>query len=146
MSRTSRSPRLRNGSPQDADALIALDSVAAIDPERIMQIGNWLAHGGVYVAEQDGRVVGYLVMHHHFFGEAFVEMLMVARERRGHGIGTALLRHAIARRGRGKLFTSTNASNIGMQRLLVASGFIDSGIVHGLDDGDPELIYRFAGS
>lgn len=79
MSRTSRSPRLRNGSPQDADALIALDSVAAIDPERIMQIGNWLAHGGVYVAEQDGRVVGYLVMHHHFFGEAFVEMLMIER-------------------------------------------------------------------
>jgi len=50
ISRTSRSPCLRNGSPQDADALIALDSVAAIDPEGIMQIGNWLAHGGVYVA------------------------------------------------------------------------------------------------
>lgn len=120
--------------------MIALDSVAAIDPERIMQIGNCLAHGGLQVAEQDGRVVGYLVMHHHFFGE----MLMVSRERRGQGIGTALLRHAVARRGRGKLFTSTHASNIGMQRLLVASGFIDSGIVHGLDDGDPELIYRFA--
>ncbi len=54
------------------------------------------------------------------------------------------LRHAIAEQR--KLFTSTNASNIAMQRLLVASGFIDSGIVHGLDDGDPELIYRFAGS
>ncbi|HHA2625316.1 TPA: N-acetyltransferase family protein [Stenotrophomonas maltophilia] len=138
MSRTSRSPRLRNGSPQDADALIALDSVAAIDPERIMQIGNWLAHGGLQVAEQDGRVVGYLVMHHHFFGEAFVEMLMVARERRGQGIGTALLRHAIARRGRGKLFTSTNASNIGMQRLLTVHGFVGGGIVHGLDEGDAD--------
>ncbi len=57
-----------------------------------------------------------------------------------------LLRHAIAQRGQRKLFTSTNASNIAMQRLLVASSFIDSGIVHGLDDGDPELIYRFAGS
>jgi hypothetical protein len=33
-----------------------------------------------------------------------------------------------------------------MQRLLAASGFIDSGIVHGLDEGDPELLYRFAGS
>jgi hypothetical protein len=27
-----------------------------------------------------------------------------------------------------------------------APDFIDSGIVHGLDEGDPELIYRFAGS
>lgn len=52
----------------------------------------------------------------------------------------------IAQRGQRKLFTSTNASNFAMQRLLVASGFIDSGIVHGLDEGDPELIYRFAGS
>ena len=126
--------------------MIALDSVAAIDPGRAMQIGDWLARGGVQVAEQNGKVVGYLVIHHHFFGEAFVEMLMVAHAQRGQGIGTALLRQAIALHGRRKLFTSTNASNIGMQRLLAASGFIDSGIVHGLDEGDAELIYRFAGA
>ncbi|HEL2978486.1 TPA: GNAT family N-acetyltransferase [Stenotrophomonas maltophilia] len=145
MRRTSHSLRVRNGSPQDADALIALDSVAAIDPGRIMQIGDWLAHGSLQVAEQDDKVVGYLVMHHHFFGEAFVEMLMVANAQRGQGIGTALLRYAIARRGSGKLLTSTNASNIGMQRLLAANGFVGSGIVHGLDEDDPELIYRFTG-
>ncbi len=146
MSRTSHSAHLRDGSIQDADALIALDSVAAIDPGRAMQIGDWLARGGVQVAEQNGKVVGYLVIHHHFFCEAFVEMLMVAHAQRGQGIGTALLRQAIALHGRRKLFTSTNASNIGMQRLLAASGFIDSGIVHGLDEGDAELIYRFAGA
>ncbi len=144
MNRTSSSPHLRDGIPQDEDALIALDSVAATDPRRIMQIGDWLAHDGVQVAEQDGRVVGYVVTHHHFFGEAFIEMLMVARERRSQGIGAMLLRHAIAQRGGGKLFTSTNASNISMQRLLTAHGFVGSGIVHGLDEGDPELIYRFA--
>jgi len=71
-------------------------------------------------------------------------MLMVAREQRNQGVGAALLRHAIALQGQGKLFASTNASNTGMQRLLAASGFIDSGIVHGLDEGDPELVYRFA--
>lgn len=146
MNRTSSSPHLRDGIPQDADALIALDSVAAIDPSRAMQIGDWLARSGVQVAEQNGKVVGYLVIHHHFFGEAFIEMLMVAHAQRGQGIGTALLLQAIAMHGRRKLFTSTNASNIGMQRLLAASGFIDSGIVHGLDEGDPELIYRFAGA
>ena len=144
MNRMSHSPHLRDGSIQDANALIALDSVAAIDPGRAMQIDDWLARGGVQVAEQNGKVVGYLVIHHHFFGEAFVEMLMVAHARRGQGIGTALLRQAIALHAHRKLFTSTNASNIGMQRLLAASGFIDSGIVHGLDDGDPELIYPFA--
>ncbi|TFZ44308.1 GNAT family N-acetyltransferase [Stenotrophomonas maltophilia] len=136
--------RVREATPTDAPALIALDSVAAIDRRRAEQIGQWLAQGNVRVAEQDRDVVGYLVIHHHFFGEAFVEMLMVARERRGQGIGATLLRHAIAWHGGGKLFTSTNASNLGMQRLLAANGFVGSGIVHGLDEGDPELIYRFA--
>lgn len=27
-----------------------------------------------------------------------------------------------------------------------ASDFIDSGIMHGSDEGNPELIYRFAGN
>lgn len=140
-----RTLQIRDARPVDAATLIALDSVAAHDPRRATQIGQWMAQGQVHVAEQDRVAVGYLVIHHHFFGEAFVEMLMVAHAQRGRGIGAALLRHAIARRGGGKLFTSTNSSNSGMQRLLAASGFVDSGIVHGLDEGDPELIYRFAG-
>ncbi|MBA0280165.1 GNAT family N-acetyltransferase [Stenotrophomonas maltophilia] len=137
---------IREALPADVPALIALDSVAPHDPQRARQISDWQASGGVHVAERAGQLAGYLAIHHHFFGEAFVEMLMVAREQRSQGVGAALLRHAIAQRGQRKLFTSTNASNIAMQRLLAASGFIDSGIVHGLDAGDPELIYRFAGS
>ncbi|CRX70497.1 unnamed protein product [Stenotrophomonas maltophilia] len=33
-----------------------------------------------------------------------------------------------------------------IREVMPASGFIDSGIVRGLDEGDPELIYRFSGS
>ncbi len=135
---------IREAMPADVPALIALDSVAAHEPRRARQISDWQASGGVHVAERAGQLAGYLVIHHHFFGEAFVEMLMVPREQRNQGVGAALLRHAIALQGQGKLFTSTNASNTGMQRLLATSGFIDSGIVHGLDEGDPELVYRFA--
>lgn len=136
--------RVRDAMPTDAPALIALDSVAMIDPQRATQIGLWLAQDIVQIAEGSGEIVGYMVIHHHFFGEAFVEMLMVAREKRSQGIGASLLRHAIAQHRSGKLFTSTNASNIGMQRLLAANGFVGSGIVDGLDESDPELIYRFA--
>ncbi|MBN7839802.1 GNAT family N-acetyltransferase [Stenotrophomonas maltophilia] len=135
---------IREAMPADVPALIALDGVAAHEPRRARQISDWQASGGMHVAERAGQLAGYLVIHHHFFGEAFVEMLMVAREQRNQDVGAALLRHAIALQGQGKLFTSTNASNTGMQRLLAASGFIDSGIVHGLDEGDPELVYRFA--
>jgi len=128
----------------DLPALIALDSVAADDPRRAMQIGQWLADGHMHVAELDDTLAGYRVQHRHFFGEAFIEMLMVAAPLRGHGVGSALLLHATSCSAGARLFTSTNQSNANMQRLLAAAGFQQCGIVHGLDEGDPELIYRYA--
>ncbi|MFJ9107636.1 hypothetical protein [Streptomyces sp. NPDC102283] len=38
-----------------------------------------------------------------------------------------------------KLFTSTNVSNQPMQRLLQKAS--PAGLLHGLDEGDPELFY-----
>jgi hypothetical protein len=40
-----------------------------------------------------------------------------------------------------KLFTSTNVSNHPMQRLLQRAGWSPVGLLHGLDEGDPELFY-----
>lgn len=40
-----------------------------------------------------------------------------------------------------KLFTSTNLSNLPMQSLLVRLGYLLSGVIHHLDEGDPELVY-----
>lgn len=136
--------RIRAAVCTDLPALIALDSVVADDPRRAVQIGQWLADGHMHVAELDDTLAGYRVQHRHFFGEAFIEMLMVAAPLRGHGVGSALLLHATSCSAGARLFTSTNQSNANMQRLLAAAGFQQCGIVHGLDEGDPELIYRFA--
>jgi len=136
--------RIRAAVCTDLPALIALDSVAADDPRRAVQIGQWLTDGHMHVAELDDTLAGYRVQHRHFFGEAFIEMLMVAAPLRGHGVGSALLLHATSCSAGARLFTSTNQSNANMQRLLAAAGFQQCGIVHGLDEGDPELIYRFA--
>ncbi|QZN80646.1 GNAT family N-acetyltransferase [Stenotrophomonas sp. DR822] len=136
--------RIRAAVCTDLPALIALDSVAADDPRRAVQIGQWLADGHMHVAELDDTLAGYRVQHRHFFGEAFIEMLMVTAPLRGNGVGSALLLHATSCSAGARLFTSTNQSNAHMQRLLAAAGFQQCGIVHGLDEGDPELIYRFA--
>jgi hypothetical protein len=106
--------RIREAECTDLPALIALDSVAADDPRRAVQIGQWLADGHMHVAELDGTLAGYRVQ------------------------------HATSCSAGARLFTSTNQSNTSMQRLLAAAGFVQCGIVHGLDEGDPELIYRFA--
>ena len=40
-----------------------------------------------------------------------------------------------------KLFTSTNKSNVPMQKLMEKLKYKKSGIVHNLDPGDPELFF-----
>ncbi|MFB6715807.1 MULTISPECIES: hypothetical protein [unclassified Streptomyces] len=39
------------------------------------------------------------------------------------------------------MFTSTNVSNQPMQQLLQRAGWRPVGLLHGLDEGDPELFY-----
>lgn len=40
-----------------------------------------------------------------------------------------------------RMFTSTNQSNLKMQSLLAKLGYEPSGVIHNLDEGDPELVY-----
>ena len=40
-----------------------------------------------------------------------------------------------------KLFASTNASNTASQALMTKAGFVPSGQIDNLDEGDPERVY-----
>ncbi len=94
-------------------------------------------------AQLDGRLVGYAVTHRHFFGQPMLELVMVAPDFRRQGIGAQLIGAAISAADP-VLWTSTNQSNRPMQALLERLGFVRSGIIEGLDPGDPELVYRIA--
>lgn len=61
------------------------------------------------------------------------------RARRSTGPGKITYMDAACRTA--KLFTSANLSNHRMQRLLRRAGWRAAGMVHGLDDGDPEIFY-----
>jgi hypothetical protein len=51
------------------------------------------------------------------------------------------MRTAAATSTTADVFTSTNESNLPMQALLNSEGWVLSGKLVGLDDGDPELVY-----
>lgn len=124
---------------------MAVDSVARSDGgERRAGILRWCREGSVLVAHTRAELVGYCVVEYTFFEQGFVTMLMVAESVRGHGIGERLLRTAADSCLTAKLFTSTNLSNQPMQRLLQRVGWRSVGMVHGLDDGDPEVFYLCA--
>ncbi len=84
---------------------------------------------------------GYVIFDESFFDQFFVRLLIVHPDFRRRGLATALMRAAELDCQTGKLFTSTNQSNLPMQQLCARLGFVKSGYIENLDEGDPELIY-----
>ncbi|WP_406110254.1 GNAT family N-acetyltransferase [Kitasatospora purpeofusca] len=133
---------VRTAAPSDRTAIAGIDTVAAVgDPARRAAVRRWCEEGLVLVAEDPSGPLGYAVLEYTFFEQGFVTMLMVASGARRRGVGSLLLGAAGAACTAPKLFTSTNVSNLPMQRLLQREEWRAVGLLHGLDDGDPELFF-----
>ncbi|MFE6868845.1 GNAT family N-acetyltransferase [Kitasatospora sp. NPDC057692] len=133
---------VRRAGESDTDALAGIDSVALQgDGARVASIRRWCRQGLAVVAEGASGPLGYCVVEYTFFEQGFVTMVMVAPSARGGGVGRKLLDAVAAGCETPKLFTSTNVSNQPMQRLLQGAGWSPVGLLHGLDEGDPELFY-----
>lgn len=132
---------VRRGEAADAAEIKALDTIVPLDPRRAESIDNWLERDVVFVAELEGKVVGYGVFNHDFFRQGNVDMLMLHPDYRGQRIGERLLQALEQACDTPKLFCTTNVSNHRMQRLLSRQGFAACGFIDELDPGDPELVY-----
>ncbi len=137
--------QIRPAARADLDAMVGAGGAGG-DPARVEFLRSAIAYGTALVAVVSSAIAGYAVLDHSFYGNAFLALLVVRADSRRKGFGMALLRASEARARTPKLFTSTNQSNLPMQRLLDAAGFERSGVIENLDSGDPELVYvRFLG-
>jgi ribosomal protein S18 acetylase RimI-like enzyme len=125
----------------DFQAIAQADPAGQRDPVRQALLRNHIESGRCWVAADQDRVVGFLVLEYTFYGHGFVSLLMVREDARRRGVGRALLRNAMSICATAKLFTSTNESNNPMRSLLRGQGFEASGVIHNLDEGDPELVF-----
>lgn len=91
----------------------------------------------VWVAEADGRVVGFAAL-----SEEFLEHIYVHPEAQGRGIGTTLLALSKKRRP-GGLRLWVFQENAGARRLYERHGFelVELTDGHGNEEGEPDALY-----
>lgn len=132
---------IRKAVESDVERLISFDLIAQRENERREFIRREVAFGNCYVAVRNETVIGYGVLNYTFYYLGCIDMLYVDSNFRRSGAGAALLRHMELLCETEKLFTSTNLSNLPMQALLAKLDYSLSGVIHNLDEGDPEIVY-----
>lgn len=132
---------IRPAVENDIETLCSFDLIAQRDNERRKFIRRVVISGECFVAVADEKIIGYGVLNYTFYYNGCIDMLCVHSDYRRIGVGAALLQHLESLCQTPKLFTSTNLSNLPMQSLLAKSDYILSGVIHNLDEGDPEIVY-----
>jgi GNAT superfamily N-acetyltransferase len=125
----------------DYDAVRALDLLLHGVRDRSEALRDWIAAGECLVVREGRELVGFAVANCCFFAQGFIALLVVHPNHRRSGFASALVRYIEAHCPTPKLFTSTNRSNVAMRALCSKLGFVPSGVVENLDEGDPEIIY-----
>lgn len=127
----------------DFEALVAIDGALQADPARREALRVALAENTCHLVAAEGAVAGYAIMRpDHFFGRAFVTLVYVAAPYRRRGLAAMLIAHLETLSPSETLWISTNVSNTPMRTLLPGAGYIESGTVEGIDEGDPEIFFR----
>ncbi|WP_342430092.1 GNAT family N-acetyltransferase [Neobacillus sp. FSL H8-0543] len=127
--------------------LIDLDDIVKIDKQvignncRCEYIRKAIEEERCIVANDKNLIVGFLIFDTHFFGCSFISLIIVRPTERRKGYATSLIEYFINISPTKKIFSSTNKSNQRMQEVFKANGFIQSGFIENLDEGDPEIIY-----
>ena len=132
---------IRKAVESDVERIISFDLIAQRENERREFIRREVASENCYVAVKDETVIGYGVLNYTFYYQGCIDLLYVHTDFRKTGAGEALLKHLESLCRTEKIFTSTNLSNLPMQSLLAKLEYSLSGVIHNLDEGDPEIVY-----
>ena len=122
-------------------AAVQIDVRAIGTRSRAQYIATVAERGGLRLACEQDKIVGFCCLdEHYFFEKAFVSLLIVDQDFRRRGIGQKLLQAAAI--DHTETWTSTNRSNTRMRGLLSKVGWQFCGEIEGLDAGDPELFFK----
>ncbi|MEO1051399.1 MAG: GNAT family N-acetyltransferase [Bacteroidota bacterium] len=118
-----------------------LDKVEHVELKREEKITKAIRDNQCFIILVDDRAVGFVIFDYRFFDQGWIELIIVDEAYRGKGIGGQAMNLICQQSKTNKVFTSTNSSNLQMQKALTKIGFLFAGKLEGLDEGDPELFY-----
>jgi GNAT superfamily N-acetyltransferase len=118
-----------------------LDKNEHIKLNREEKIEKAISNGECFLILADEQEIGFVIFDYRFFDLGWIELIVLDEKYRGKGIGGKTLGLISELCKADKVFTSTNRSNIQMQRALNKAYFSFAGELNGLDDGDPEFFY-----
>ncbi|MCR8847435.1 GNAT family N-acetyltransferase [Rossellomorea sp. SC111] len=125
----------------DLQPIVAIDQQVIGHPNRREEIQRAIREQGCLVVKREGKATGFLLFNTQFFENTFVSLIIIAPEERRKGYASSLLTYFEKISPTEKIFSSTNQSNIEMQKVFKKNGYTPSGMIENLDLGDPELIY-----
>lgn len=126
---------------EDLAHVCAIEEAHSGHTERFDYLISAVKNRQCLIARQGDTYLGFAVVTRSFFGQYFVELLLVHPAYRRQGVASALFDYIEKTCPERKLFTSTNQSNTLMQAFCERRGYVKSGWVDNLDAGDPEIIY-----
>ncbi|RDI45629.1 GNAT family N-acetyltransferase [Falsibacillus pallidus] len=132
---------IRIANLEDLDQIAAVDCAVIQNDSRKLILKKAIQEQKCLVGELSGKIEGFLTFHTDFFECSFISLVIVSPSARRKGLASRLIKEFIGQSPTEKVFSSTNESNIPMQKVFDSLGFEQSGIVHNLDEGDPEMIY-----
>ena len=129
---------LRLATKKEKSLIVSFDPYCLKIEEHIVKA---ISNEECFVVLSSSKIVGFVIFDYRFFYQGWIELIILDEKYRGMGIGGQVFDLICRQCQADKVFTSTNNSNLRMQKALTKSGFTFAGRLDGLDDGAPELFY-----
>ena len=104
-------------------------------------ITSHFEHHQLMVAEDDGRIVGFLAYRTDWFQCTFVSLVVVRQDFRRKGIAREFFKSVEAVSSSPRVFSSTEETNAVSIQMHTALGFAPSGYIDNLPQGTRELLF-----
>ncbi|MGR3775595.1 GNAT family N-acetyltransferase [Bacillus paramycoides] len=125
----------------DLDSIVHIDIEIIGDDSRRNYIKHAINEGQCIIVKEGNSISGFLTCDTNFFGYTFLSLIIISPTKRRKGHASSLISYMLSHSPTQKIFSSTNKSNENMQKVFQANGFIRSGMIENLDEGDPEFIF-----